>query len=140
MRRGEAFGRVSSGSLTLRQACELLALSYRQGRRLWRRYRALGAAGLQHGLCGRGSNRGYGAEFRGSVLKRVEERYADFGPTLAAEHLGSDDGLGVVRETLRRWLRAAGQPAVRKRSAYRKRREPKAHFGELLRMDGSFHQ
>jgi transposase-like protein len=140
LRRGLAFGRVWSGGLTLRQACELLDLSYRQGRRLWSRYRALGAAGLQHGLCGRGSNRGHTADFRWSVLKRVEERYADFGPTLAVEHLASDDGLGVARETLRRWLRAAGRPAMRKRSAYRKRREPKAHFGELVQMDGSFHK
>ena len=139
LRRGEAFGRVASGSLSLSQACELLELSYRQGKRLWRRYGAGGAAGLQHGLCGRVSNRGHGAEFRATVLKRVEERYADFGPTLASEHLASDDGLAVARETLRRWLRAAGRPAVRKRSAYRRRREPKAHFGELVQMDGSFH-
>jgi len=94
---------------------------------------------LQHGLCGRGSNRGHTAEFRTAVLERVEQRYADFGPTLACEHLALDDGLEVARETLRRWLRAAGRPAVRQRSAYRKRREPKAHFGELVQMDGSFH-
>ena len=139
LRRGEAFGRVACGSLSLSQACELLGLSYRQGRRLWRRYRVGGAAGLQHGLCGRVSNRGHGAEFRATVLKRIEERYGDFGPTLASEHLASDEGLAVARETLRRWLRAAGRPAVRKRSAYRRRREPKAHFGELVQMDGSFH-
>jgi len=78
-------------------------------------------------------------EFRTAVLERVEQRYADFGPTLACEHLATDDGLEVARETLRRWLRAAGRPAVRQRSAYRKRREPKAHFGELVQMDGSFH-
>jgi len=125
--------------LSLRQACELLGLSYRQGKRLWSRYRTSGVAGLQHGLCGRGSNHGYGAEYRATVLKRVAQRYADFGPTLASEHLGSDDGLTVSAETLRRWLRAAGEPCVRKRRAYRKRREPKAHFGELLQLDGSFH-
>jgi transposase-like protein len=117
-----------------------MGLSYRQGKRLWRRYRSAGAAGLQHGLCGRASNLGYAAEFRAAVLKRVEERYGDFGPTLAAEHLAGDDGLAVSAETLRRWLRTSGQPAVRKRSAYRKRREPKAHFGELVQMDGSFHR
>ena len=139
LRRVEAFGRVASGSLSLSQACELLDLSYRQGKRLWRRYRSGGAAGLQHGLCGRVSNHGYGAEHRAAVLKRVEERYRDFGPTLASEHLASDDKLAVSAETLRRWLRAAGQPCVRRRSAYRKRREPKAHFGELVQMDGSFH-
>ena len=124
----------------MRDACELLGMSYRHGKRLWSRYRARGAAGLQHGLCGRVSNHGYGAEFRASVLKRVAARYADFGPTLASEHLASDDGMAVSAETLRRWLRAAGRPAVRKRSAYRKRREPKAHFGELVQMDGSFHR
>ena len=68
LRRGEAFGRVASGSLSLSQACEMLGLSYRQGKQLWRRYRARGGAGLQHGLCGRASNRGCGAEFRSAVL------------------------------------------------------------------------
>jgi len=123
----------------LREACELLGLSYRQGKRLWSRYRTGGVAGLQHGLCGRVSNHGYGAAHRAAVLQRVAERYADFGPTLASEHLASDDKLTVSAETLRRWLRAAGEPSVRKRRAYRKRREPKAHFGELVQMDGSFH-
>ncbi len=137
--RGEAFGRVVSGDLSLSQACELLGLSYRQGKRLWVRYRKDGAAGLQHGLCGRVSNHGYGAEHRAKVLKRVAERYGDFGPTLASEHLAADDQLTVSPETLRRWLRAAGEPCVHKRRAYRKRREPKAHFGELVQLDGSFH-
>jgi len=137
--RVEAFGRVVSGDLSLSQACELLGLSYRHGKRLLGRYRTDGAAGLQHGLCGRVSNHGYGAEHRAQVLKRVAERYVDFGPTLASEHLAADDQLSVSPETLRRWLRAAGEPCVRKRRAYRKRREPRAHFGELLQMDGSFH-
>jgi len=70
----------------------------------------------------------------------VEQRYADFGPTLASEHLASDDKLQVSAETLRRWLREAGRPVQRKRKACRKRREPKEHFGELVQMDGSFHR
>jgi hypothetical protein len=107
---------------------------------LWKRYRADGAGGLQHGNCGRKSNRGHSAEFRKQVLERVEERYSDFGPTLASEHLGADDKLKVSAETLRRWLREAGRPVQRKRSAYRKRREPRSHFGELVQMDGSFHK
>jgi transposase len=137
--RGEALGRVKAGDLSLREASDLLGLSYRQGKRLWKRYGERGTAGLQHGNCGRPSNRGYSGEFRAKVLQRVEERYADFGPTLACEHLLADDQLEVHAETLRRWLRAAGKPVLRKRKAYRKRREPKAHFGELLQLDGSFH-
>jgi transposase len=136
----EVLGRVKAGGLSLREAGEMLGLSYRQSRRLMKRYRADGAAGLQHGHCGRMSNRGHSAEFRAKVLQRVEERYVDFGPTLACEHLLADDKLEVHPETLRRWLRAAGRPVQRKRKAYRKRREPKAHFGELVQMDGSFHK
>jgi hypothetical protein len=52
-------------------------------------------------------NRAYPAKFRAAVLKQVQARYADFGPTLAAEHLASDDGLEVHAETLRRWLKEA---------------------------------
>jgi transposase len=138
--RSEAFGRVKAGSLSLPEASVLLGLSYRQSRRLMKRYRADGAAGLQHGHCGRVSNQAYAASFRARVLERVEERYPDFGPTLACEHLAADDKLEVHPETLRRWLREAGKPVLRKRKAYRKRREPKAHFGELVQMDGSFHR
>jgi transposase len=119
----------------------MLGLSYRQSKRIWARYRAGGAKALQHGNCGRVSNRAYGAEFRAVVLKQVQARYEDFGSTLAAEHLASDDGLNVHAETLRRWRKEAGLwQRQRRRKPYRQRREAKAHFGELVQLDGSFHQ
>jgi transposase len=133
-------GRVKAGSLRLREAAELLELSYRQTKRVWARYCGGGAKALQHGNCGRGSNRAYGAEFRQAVLGRVRERYADFGPTLASEHLVSDDGLQVHAESLRGWMREAGVwQRKRRRKPYRQRRERKPHFGELVQLDGSFH-
>src|SRR5256885_14979905 len=94
-------GRVRARSLRLREAGELLDLSYRQAKRIWARYRAGGAKALQHGNSGRVSNRAYPAKFPAAVLTRVQARYEDFGPTLASEHLGSDDGLDVQAETLR---------------------------------------
>jgi transposase len=134
-------GRVKARSLRLREAAELLELSYRQAKRIWARYRVGGAKALQHGNCGRVSNRAYAAKFRAAVLQQVQARYEDFGPTLAAEHLASDDGLPVNRETLRRWLQEAGWwQRQRRRKPYRQRREAKAHFGELVQMDGSFHE
>jgi len=46
----------------------------------------------------------------------------------------------IDHETLRRWMLVAGLwSRVRKRSPHRRRRERKAHFGELVQMDGSFH-
>src|SRR6202162_1527886 len=134
-------GRVKARNLRLREAAELLELSYRQAKRIWARYRAGGAKALQHGNCGRVSNRAYTAKFRVAVLKRVKARYPDFGPTLACEHLGSDDGLKVPVETLRRWMKEAGLwQRQRRRKPYRQRREAKAHFGELVQLDGSFHE
>ncbi len=71
----------------------------------------------------------------------MTERYGDFGPTLAAEHLAEDDGLVVSEETLRQWMIEVGLwRKQRRRKAHRQRRQRKAHFGELVQLDGSFHQ
>ena len=74
------------------------------------------------------------------MLARYEEQYKGFGPTLAAEKLELD-GLEVNAETLRRWLIEAGKwERRRKRKGHRSQRERKAHFGELVQMDGSHHR
>lgn len=139
LKRIELLGRVRSGSLRLPEAAELADLSYRQMKRLWSRYRSGGGKALQHRGCGRRSNRGYSEATRSRAVERYRERYADFGPTLAAEHLG-EEGVAVSRQTLARWLRAAGLwSGVRRRKPYRQRRERREHFGELVQMDGSFH-
>lgn len=139
--RVEVMARVKAGSLRLKEAAELLELSYRQAKRVWARYRGGGARALQHGNCGRRSNRAHATEFRAAVLERVRERYLDFGPTLASEHMASDDGLAIHAESLRRWMREAGVwQRRRKRKPYRQRRERKAHRGELVQLDGSFHR
>jgi hypothetical protein len=83
-------GRVKAGSLRLREAWELLELSSRPAKRMWARYRKRGAKALQHGNCGRGSHRAHAKEFRQAVLRQVSDRYADFGPRRAAEHLGEE--------------------------------------------------
>ncbi len=146
LKRAGVLARVVAKSLTLGSAAALMAVSYRQAKRLYGRYRKRGAAGLRHGSAGRGSNRATSARVRKRVLALVREKYGGviderFGPTLAAEHLASEDGLTVDHETLRRWMLAAGLwSRARKRSLHRRRRERKAHFGELVQMDGSFHR
>jgi transposase len=144
--RVEVLSRVKEGDLKLVDAANLMGVSYRQGKRLWKRYREEGAAGLQHRSAGRRSNRAKPEKFREKVLRLVRDQYGGepgkrFGPTLAAEHLEADDGLRVDSETLRRWMLAAGLwNRERKRRQHRKRRERRKHFGELVQMDGSFHQ
>jgi transposase len=130
---------VKAKLMSLVAAAELLGLSYRQTKRVWRRYRDRGDAGLVHLGRGRGGNRGKTAKTRERILARYRERYPDFGPTLAAEHLGRE-GLAVDHETLRRWLLAQGWWTVRRRRQHHRAwRERKACFGELVQMDGSHH-
>lgn len=145
LNRVEILGRVKAGSLRLRHAAALLGVSYRQSKRLWRRFRQGGAAALRHGHAGAASNRGIADATRQRVLSLIRAKYSGdvatrFGPTLLAEHLASEDGLIIDHETLRRWMLAEGLwSRQRKRTAYRRRRERKAHFGELVQLDGSFH-
>lgn len=136
----KVLARVRRGELSLKEAAALMALSYRQCRRLYKRQRELGDRGLVHHSRGRPSNRGYQAEFKAAVLTRYQERYPDFGPTLAAEKLAAD-GYELDHETLRGWLlQARLWRKRRKRSAHRSWRERRAHFGELLQLDGSHHE
>jgi len=129
----------------VRSAATLLDVSYRQAKRLARRYRAEGAKGLKHRSAGQPSNHARAAAERERVLALVRKKYSGpvdvrFGPTLAAEHLSSEDGVTVHHDTLRRWMLAAGLwSRARQRSPHRQRRERKAHFGELVQLDGSFH-
>lgn len=145
LRRAGVLARVAAGTLRLRSAAELMEVSYRQAKRLYARYRTEGAPGLKHRQAGRDSNAARAASERQQILALVREKYSGpvderFGPTLAAEHLASEDGLHVHHDTLRRWMLAAGLwSRARKRSPHRRRRERKAHFGELVQLDGSFH-
>lgn len=131
---------VKQQKLTLVQAAVLMAVGYRQCKRIWRRYQADGDAGLVHRLRGRPSARRKPAALRVQVLARcAKEPYADFGPTLLAEHLAKAK-LVVDHETLRRWLLASGQRTVRHRKpVHRQWRERKPCFGAMVQLDGSHH-
>ncbi len=134
------FERVKRHEISLREAAEICGLSYRQTRRLFKRYREVGDGGLVHQGRGRPSNRAHPAAFKARVLARYQERYPDFGPTLATEKLALE-GQMVDHETLRGWLIKAGLwQKRRQRSRHRSWRERRAHFGELVQLDGSHHR
>jgi transposase len=145
LKRAAVLSRVSKAGWSLVQAAERMDLSYRQAKRLWKRYRAQGAKGLVHGNAGRASNRAKPRSLRRRVLGLVRKKYGGgvgerFGPTLAAEHLAEEDGIELGVETLRGWMLEEGWwSRDGRRRAHRQRRERKAHFGELVQLDGSFH-
>ncbi len=139
-KRLEVFGRVRRGEITLVKAAELVGVSYRQVKRAYARFLDEGDRGLVHRLRGRASNRGSDSTRRERVLELYRQRYADFGPTLAAEYLAREHQIVLGVETLRQWLMSAGLwQAKRKRGKHRRWRPRKEHAGELVQMDGSEH-
>jgi transposase len=135
-----AMSRVAAGELKLVDAAKLLNVSVRQAKRILARYREQGDAGLVHRLRGRPSNRGDASPRKQQALALYSEKYAGYGPVLAAECLEQDDGLALAASTLRQWLLSAGLwHRCRERKVHRRRRPRREHRGELVQMDGSHH-
>ena len=129
---------LERGELRQVAAAQRMKLTDRQVRRLLQRWREQGDRAVIHRLRGRPSNRKFAVSFQRKVLARVGQRYADFGPTLAAEHL-AQEGLALSRETLRNWMTQAAfwrprRQRVKKIHVWRERR---ASFGELVMQDSS---
>jgi len=130
---------VKNKHLTLSKAAELMELGYRQAKRVWKRFQTQGAGGIAHRSRGKPGNRRLAASLRKRALAVVQRKYADYGPTLAAECLAEEEKLKIHPETLRRWGIATGQWKLREKKAYRTRRERRSCFGQMLQMDGSHH-
>jgi hypothetical protein len=131
---------VKQGHLTLKEAAKRLKTSYRQSKRIWKRYRAEEDAGLVHRSRGRRSSHAYPEEFKERVITTYQNRYAGYGCRFAAEKLSEYEGLVIHEETLRLWLKAAGIWQGRRRgNPHRKRRIRRERFGEMLQIDGSDH-
>jgi transposase len=124
LKRAAVLSQVAGKGWSLVQAAERMAVSYRQAKRLWKRYRAKGSKGLVHGNVGRASNRAKPKSLRQRVLGLVRSKYGGepgerFGPPLAAEHLAQDDGIVMGVETLREWMLQEGlmEPGAKRASA-----------------------
>ena len=132
---------VDADRMTPADAASVLNLSERQIFRLLQLFRKQGAPGLVSRRRGKPSNRRYPETIRLKALSIIRERYADFGPTLAAEKLAAFHELSLSRETLRHWMMSDGLWADRKQRL-RKVHQPRNRresLGELVQIDGSKH-
>ncbi len=131
--------RIESRDLSQQEAGEILSLSVRQIKRLWKRYKASGSEGLVSLHVG--GNRAFTETFKERVLKAMREKYADFKPTFASEKLLERENLAVNHETLRRWMIAEGlwKGRGRKPARIHQSRERRPQYGELIQIDVSPH-
>src|ERR1700712_4355822 len=141
LRRIEVLSEVLAKRRTEVSAAAILGLSTRQTRRLVVAYRDCGGGAMIHKARGRTSNNQLISGIREYVIELVRSRYADFGPSLAAEVLLAKDGVKVSRETLRKWMVADGLWLSRKqRRSFHQPRLRRECVGELVQIDGSEHR
>lgn len=137
----EVMQRLKDKRLTQKEAAQLLGLSIRQVKRLWRAYREKGAPGLVSARRGKPSNNRLDTDLVQKALDLIKAKYDDFGPTLAHEKLTEVHKLRISRESVRRIMieeqiwesKRAKQPTVHPM------RERRACIGELVQIDGSEH-
>lgn len=138
--RAEVIGKVKEKEVRQKEAAEILGLSERQIRRIVRRVREEGAAGIIHRLRGSKAHNRIDQKIREKVLKIYEKKYEGFGAKLLSEKLEEYEGVRISKETLRGWLISEGyQVKQRRRKKHRQRRERKEYYGQMIQMDGSHH-
>jgi transposase len=137
----EVMQRLKDKRLTQKEAAQMLGISLRQVKRLWRAYQKEGAKGLVNRRRGKPSNNRLEAGVMQQALDLIQEKYRDFGPTLAHEKLTEVHHLSLSRESVRRLMIAEGiwKPKRAKKPPVHQMRERRACFGELVQIDGSDH-
>ena len=100
--------RLKEKRLKQKEAAQMLGISIRQVKRLWRAYRQIGAPGLVSARRGKPSNNQLEARVTQQALDLIKEKYDDFGPTLAHEKLTEVHGLRLSRESVRQWEGLSG--------------------------------
>lgn len=124
-----------------KHASAQLGISVRQVRRMVKRYKQEGIAGLVHKSRGRIGNRALAPKKKQQVIVRIKEQYPDFGPTLAFEKLAERDGIVVSRETVRQLMikEQLWKAHHRKKVTIHTYRQRRPCVGELVQLDGSPH-
>jgi transposase len=132
---------VVNKQLKQREAAAQLSLSTRQVKRLVKRYRSDGAAGLVSGHRGKRPGNAIDPQVRSQAVALIREHYSDFTPRFAYEKLSQIHGLTASSETVRQWMIAEGiwPPKRRKTARIHQRRPRRPCRGELVQIDGSPH-
>jgi len=137
----EVMQRLKDKRLIQKEAAQMLGISTRQVKRLWRAYCMKGAKGLVNQRRGKPSNHRLEAGIAQQALDLIKECYEDFGPTLAHEKLVEVHNIQLSRESVRRIMieESIWKPKRAKHPSAHQMRERWACFGELVQIDGSDH-
>jgi transposase len=136
----EVLLKALSGELHWFQAADILGMSPRTLRRWRERYEEHGYVGLVDKRLHRPSARRVAAPEVARLLRLYRERYAGFNVRHFHQIVRREHRVTVSYSFLKQTLQTAGLVKKhRARGRHRRRREPRACFGELLHLDGSVH-
>ena len=140
--RGHVLEQVAQNTLTLKEAARIMAISYRQAKRIHKRWQENGIEGLCHRNRGRQVSHALPDETTAIVVALHEEIYSDFNDTHFTEALAEREGIFVSREKVRQILRSVGRGPKRKRRTKTRhaRRPRKTQAGIMMQWDGSPHR
>jgi transposase len=140
MRVHEVILRALSGELTWVQVAEILGRSPRSIRRLRWRFEHHGYDGLYDGRRVKPSPKRAPVAEVERILRLYRERYRGFNGRHFYQIVRREHAVAFSYTFVKRLLQQAGLLAkYRARGRHRRRREPRACFGELLHLDGSRH-
>src|SRR4030042_1169016 len=139
--RAQVLRQLDERQIKARHAAKQLQLSIRQIRRLLKAYRRGGASVLLSKKRGQPSHHQLDPQTKASASVLLGTVYDDFGPTLAHEKLTEVHHLDIGRGTVRRLMIQQGlwKPRRARQPVIHQLRERRAHFGELIQIDGSPH-
>ncbi len=125
------------GQIDRNSAVFRIGVSNRQFIRLQNKYQK--DKNLNHKLCNQPSNHSLSPVTKTAVLELCKTKYRGWNYEHTHDSLLWRDEIDVSPDTIRNWSLAAklSLPKQRKMRKYM-RREPKAQFGEMLQLDGTF--
>jgi transposase len=139
MKMQEVILRALSGALTWLQAADILGLDPRTVRRWRARFEANGALGLYDRRRQPSRRQAPALEVK-RILTLYRDRYRGFNVRHFHHVARRDHAVTLSYSFVKLALQEAGLvPKHRPRGRHRRRREPRACFGELLSIDGSAH-
>ncbi len=122
------------------EAKDILGLCERQIRRIAKRVKKEGEAGIIHKSRGKPSHNKIPEKTKEKVVDLYKDKYKGFGPLLFSEKLFDIEKIKISDETLRNWLIDAKEwTKRRKHKEHREWRERKHYSGEMIQVDGSHH-
>lgn len=139
LQRYKVLTEVMEGKLRVKEAGEILCLSYRHTLRLKEKLKEEGLEGLLRKTPQSAPNKKITEQMRGEIIRLRRELYYDFNTMHFRDKLKENHGIYLSYESLRKILIKAGAHRPKKKRVIHRQRRRMPKAGMLVQMDSSEH-